>query len=74
MAIDVGRIRALCFDVDGTLCDTDDQWVQSFERWLSPLRPLFPNRDPRPFARWSVMSLGITREHGLSFTGSGRLG
>jgi N-acetyl-D-muramate 6-phosphate phosphatase len=57
MAIDVGRIRALCFDVDGTLCDTDDQWVQSFERWLSPLRPLFPNRDLRPFARWSVMSM-----------------
>jgi N-acetyl-D-muramate 6-phosphate phosphatase len=57
MALDLTQVRALCFDVDGTLCDTDDQWVANFERWLNPLRPLFPQRDPRPFARWSVMSL-----------------
>jgi N-acetyl-D-muramate 6-phosphate phosphatase len=57
MALDLSRVRALCFDVDGTLCDTDDQWVQNFERWLNPLRPLFPKKDLRPFARWSVMSL-----------------
>jgi N-acetyl-D-muramate 6-phosphate phosphatase len=57
MALDLERVRALCFDVDGTLCDTDDQWVQQFMRWLHPLRMLFPRRDPMPFARWSVMSL-----------------
>jgi N-acetyl-D-muramate 6-phosphate phosphatase len=57
MALDLSRVRALCFDVDGTLCDTDDQWVERFVRLLNPLSPLFPKRDPRPFARWSVMSM-----------------
>ena len=28
--LNLERIHALCFDVDGTLSDTDDQWVQSF--------------------------------------------
>jgi phosphoglycolate phosphatase-like HAD superfamily hydrolase len=27
MSLDLTRIRALCFDVDGTLSDTDDQYV-----------------------------------------------
>jgi len=57
MALDLSRVRALCFDVDGTLSDTDDKWVHQFERLLSPLGWLFPQRAPRPFARWLVMSL-----------------
>ena len=36
MPIDIDRIRAICFDVDGTLSDTDDQWVEPFARLLSP--------------------------------------
>ncbi len=55
MALDVSRVRALCFDVDGTLSDTDDQWVASFERRLLPLRRLFPRGEVRPFARWAIM-------------------
>ena len=27
MPLDLSRIRAICFDVDGTLSDTDDMWV-----------------------------------------------
>lgn len=57
MALELSRVRALCFDIDGTLCDTDDQWVQQFERFLKPVRRFFPQQNPRPFARWSVMSL-----------------
>jgi phosphoglycolate phosphatase-like HAD superfamily hydrolase len=55
MPLDLARIRLICFDVDGTLRDTDDQFVQRLEAWLRPARPLFRGRDPRPFARWLVM-------------------
>ena len=55
MPLDIPRIRALCFDVDGTLSDTDDQFVQKLVRWLKPFRFLFPSKDPRPFARKIVM-------------------
>ncbi len=57
MALDLTRIRALCFDVDGTLCDTDEEWAQRFERIMRPLRGVFPRNDVRPFARWLVMGL-----------------
>lgn len=55
MPLDIARIRALCFDVDGTLSDTDDQFVLRLVKILRPGSFLFPNRDPRPFARWAVM-------------------
>lgn len=55
MALDLARIKAICFDVDGTLSDTDDQWVNNFERSIGPLRRLFPQRNARPFARWALM-------------------
>ncbi len=40
MSLDLTQIRALCFDVDGTLSDTDDLYVQ---RITSLLRPLGQN-------------------------------
>lgn len=55
MALDLARVRAICFDVDGTLSDTDDQWVAAFERRLGGLRRLFPRGDARAFARWAIM-------------------
>ena len=42
MPIDLPRIKALCFDVDGTLSDTDDYYVQRFVRFFP--RFLFPDR------------------------------
>lgn len=54
---DPTRVRAILFDIDGTLADTDDQWVQRFSGWLKPLSFTFPQRDPRPFARRMVMSM-----------------
>jgi phosphoglycolate phosphatase-like HAD superfamily hydrolase len=56
MTLEISRIRALCFDVDGTLRDTDDQYVDQLVRWLMPLRPLFIQRDVRPFARRVIMA------------------
>ncbi len=57
MPLDRSRIRALCFDVDGTLSDTDDQWVERFERALRPASRLFPGGQVRPFCRWAVMGM-----------------
>lgn len=54
MALDIDRIQALCFDIDGTLSDTDDQLVISLSRRLQPLKFLFRNHDPIPFARKTV--------------------
>ena len=55
--LDLSRVRGLLFDVDGTLSDTDDHWVERFTRFLAPLAGLFADHDPRRFARWLVMSV-----------------
>jgi len=51
MPLDLARIRALCFDVDGTLSDTDDLYAQKVMRFL----PRFLFRDPDHAARRFVM-------------------
>ncbi len=56
MVLDKSRIRALCFDVDGTLSDTDDQFVEKLTKLLNPMRFLLPSRDPRSLARRFVMA------------------
>ena len=55
MSIEISRVRALCFDVDGTLNDIDDQFVSQLMNWLRPFKILFPQKDPRSFARKLVM-------------------
>jgi phosphoglycolate phosphatase-like HAD superfamily hydrolase len=56
MTLDIEHIEALCFDVDGTLSDTDDQFVQNLVQFFQPVRFLFPGRDSRPLARKIVMA------------------
>ncbi len=51
MTLDISRIKALCFDVDGTLSDTDDLYAQKIVDILP--RFLFP--DPMHTARRIVM-------------------
>ncbi|RPJ25047.1 MAG: HAD family hydrolase [Chloroflexi bacterium] len=51
MTLDIPRIKALCFDVDGTLSDTDDLYAQKIVDLLP--RFLFPN--PMHTARRIVM-------------------
>jgi HAD superfamily hydrolase (TIGR01549 family) len=57
MPLDLERIRALCFDVDGTLSDTDDLFVERTARLLRPIRFLLPGQDAqragRRFVMWS---------------------
>lgn len=53
MPLDAGRIRALCFDVDGTLSDTDDQYVAALRPWFR--RMPFVSQDDqaaRRFVMW----------------------
>lgn len=56
MPLDPARVRAICFDVDGTLSDTDDQAVDRLARVLAPWMFLFPGRDARRLARRLVMA------------------
>lgn len=73
MALEFEAVRALCFDVDGTLSDTDDMFVRRCVHWLTPLKFLFAQHDPRPFARRLVMAtetpgnrvLGLTDRLGI---------
>ncbi len=54
MPLDLARVRALCFDVDGTLSDSDDDYVRRFSGWIR-LVPFV--RDPQILARRLVMWL-----------------
>ena len=51
MPLDISRIKALCFDVDGTLSDTDDLYVQKVTKFF----PRFLFKDPDHSARRFVM-------------------
>ncbi len=51
MSLDLTRIKALCFDVDGTLSDTDDLYVRKISRFF----PGFLFKDPEHSARRIVM-------------------
>ena len=51
MSLDLTRIKALCFDVDGTLSDTDDLYAQKVEGFF----PRFLFKDPTHAARRFVM-------------------
>lgn len=51
MPFELSRVRALCFDVDGTLSDTDDLYT----RKVAPFLPRFLFHDPDHTARRLVM-------------------
>ena len=55
MSLDINKIQALCFDVDGTLSDTDDQYVAKFEKLFRPFSFLFKDGDTHRAARRFVM-------------------
>jgi HAD superfamily hydrolase (TIGR01549 family) len=69
MTLDITRIKALCFDVDGTLSDTDDVYTHKVARFF----PRFLFKDPDHTARRFVMwveapgnaLLGLTDTIGL---------
>lgn len=54
--IDLSRVQGLLFDVDGTLSDTDDRFVEQIALFLNPVKWIWKDNNPRRFARWFVMS------------------
>lgn len=53
--LDISRILAICFDLDGTLVDTDDNYVARAARWLRPISHILPDSNPETLARRVVM-------------------
>lgn len=54
--LDVKRIQAICFDVDGTLSDTDDVWAAKFTLRLKPVLPWLHKDKLLSFSRFLVMA------------------
>jgi N-acetyl-D-muramate 6-phosphate phosphatase len=55
--LEIQKVGVLCFDVDGTLSDTDDYYADKFSSWFQRL-PRFMVRDPERAARRIVMWSG----------------
>ena len=51
MPLNIDMIQALCFDIDGTLSDTDDMYVQKVLKFF----PRFLFKDPDHAARRFIM-------------------
>ena len=54
MSLQVEKVKAILFDIDGTLSDSDDRMVQRVSNYLSPLIRDHARR--KTFARWIVMA------------------
>lgn len=52
-----GKIKAILFDIDGTMSDSDDQLVAKVAGWLNPLGFLLGEKKQNKFARWLVMTV-----------------
>lgn len=57
MPLDISRIQAICFDVDGTLSDTDDQWVERIYHGISFMGKWLGEEKIRILARSIVMEI-----------------
>ncbi len=68
MPLHVSRIHAICFDVDGTLSDTDDVMVAQLAELLYPFSFLFPGKDLIKMARGIVMETEGTANFLVGFT------
>jgi HAD superfamily hydrolase (TIGR01549 family) len=68
----IERIQAVLFDIDGTLSDTDDAYLDRLLRFTRPFQALFGGRNPRRvYRRWMMASEDIAS---LLFTVPDRLG
>lgn len=69
MTLDISRIKALCFDVDGTLSDTDDLYAHKVSRFFSNFLFKDPEHSAKRFIMWVEAPgnalLGLTDTIGL---------
>lgn len=52
MSLEPSKIKALCFDVDGTLSDTDDLYVQKIVKFFPRFLFKYPDYAARRFVMW----------------------
>lgn len=52
MTLELTRIKALCFDVDGTLSDTDDLYTQKISKFFPRFLFKNPDHSARRFVMW----------------------
>ena len=57
MKLDTNIIKAICFDIDGTISDTDDLYVKKLANYLKPVQSIFKIKDLSKFARRFIMSI-----------------
>ena len=57
MKLNVEIIEAICFDIDGTISDTDDIYVGKLENYLKPFQSLLRNHDLHKLSRRIIMSI-----------------
>lgn len=67
MPLDLARIRGLCFDIDGTLADTDDRLVQQIAAFIARL-PFLSGREAGRLARRVVMDAETPVNAAYGFT------
>ncbi|MEN8243213.1 MAG: HAD family hydrolase, partial [Chloroflexota bacterium] len=53
----IDQIKAICFDVDGTLRDTDEEYAARIGKLLRPMRRVLPGQDVQKAARRITMTL-----------------
>jgi len=54
--LNISRIRAICFDLDGTLVDTDDAYVHKVSHYLRHVRRILPQMNPDAVSRKAVLA------------------
>lgn len=57
MALNIEKIKAVIFDIDGTLSDSDDQMVAKVERLLKPFSFFMTENETHSVSRWLVMAM-----------------
>lgn len=57
MSLEPSRIQLICFDIDGTLADTDDVMVEKIKILLHPLSAVMPAFQEHKFARKLIMMI-----------------
>jgi phosphoglycolate phosphatase-like HAD superfamily hydrolase len=57
MPIDIAKVQAICFDIDGTLSETDDLFVDRLARVLLPIKLVMIKFDTKKAARRIIMGM-----------------
>jgi len=60
------QAKAILFDLDGTLVETDNRWADVLTEKLFPLKRLFPGLDTRRLARQLIMSIEMPANYAIS--------